>query len=210
MAKAIEISASEFVKRASSEALLGNEPDLQRAWRASERIQRTLVIDDAFRFDIDIDLSRYDPTKPDAAIAKWVNREIYWQLKNQVPTSFRVHYEIDLNSIFHHNDDGLEELASRDFFEEISPPVEVDVDERAPVEKALGGLALAQEAVDASRMALTQAVAEARSAGATWSNIGTTLGITRQAAFNRFDPSGRKNNQRLAAKRRKQQPTHKE
>lgn len=44
----------------------------------------------------------------------------------------------------------------------------------------------AREAVDAASEELAEAVAAARDAGDTWAMIGVALGITRQAAYQRF------------------------
>jgi hypothetical protein len=41
---------------------------------------------------------------------------------------------------------------------------------------------------EAARVALNQAVRAALDAGATWSDIGDVLGVSRQAAFQRFGP----------------------
>jgi hypothetical protein len=47
-------------------------------------------------------------------------------------------------------------------------------------------IAAAAEALAAADAALTDAVAAARAAGDTWAMIGTALGISRQAAYQRF------------------------
>ena len=46
----------------------------------------------------------------------------------------------------------------------------------------------ASTAFDAARAALHDAVRAALDAGATWSDIGDVLGVSRQAAFQRFGP----------------------
>jgi hypothetical protein len=52
---------------------------------------------------------------------------------------------------------------------------------------------MAAVAYDAARRALEEAVARARAQGSSWSEVGAVLGITRQAAFQRFgDRRGRK------------------
>lgn len=62
----------------------------------------------------------------------------------------------------------------------------------------------AQEAIEAAHQELQDAVLESRAAGATWAEIGETLGMSRQAAFKRFgkptDPTtGEKMTQRNTA-----------
>jgi hypothetical protein len=46
----------------------------------------------------------------------------------------------------------------------------------------------ASQAFEAARVALHDAVRAARDDGATWSDIGDVLGVSRQAAFQRFGP----------------------
>lgn len=53
-------------------------------------------------------------------------------------------------------------------------------------EAGLAQVRAAAEQLEASRLALTEAVRRARAAGATWAEIGDLLGITRQAAYKRF------------------------
>lgn len=47
-------------------------------------------------------------------------------------------------------------------------------------------ISAANEALDAAQAELRAAVTKAREAGDTWAMIGTALGITRQAAYQRF------------------------
>ena len=49
----------------------------------------------------------------------------------------------------------------------------------------------ANKALDAARRELDAAVAAAREAGDSWAVIGTALGVSRQAAFQRFGASER-------------------
>jgi hypothetical protein len=49
-------------------------------------------------------------------------------------------------------------------------------------------VAEAQEHLELAQMSLRAAVATARADGASWADIGRTLGITRQAAADRFGP----------------------
>ncbi len=59
-----------------------------------------------------------------------------------------------------------------------------------PSEKAglLARVAAAASAFEAARAALHQAVHAALEHGASWSEIGGVLGVSRQAAFQRFGP----------------------
>lgn len=50
----------------------------------------------------------------------------------------------------------------------------------------MGELSDAQQAVEAARRGLIEAVAAARAQGRTWADIGEELGMSRQAAFKRF------------------------
>jgi len=50
----------------------------------------------------------------------------------------------------------------------------------------LAAVAAASDALDAADAALRTAVDEARAHGRSWASIGTALGVTRQAAFQRF------------------------
>ena len=50
----------------------------------------------------------------------------------------------------------------------------------------LAELSVAAEAFDAARRSLADEVERARHAGASWSEIGHALGMTRQGAFQRF------------------------
>ena len=52
----------------------------------------------------------------------------------------------------------------------------------------LSMVAAASAALDVAREALHQAVHEALDGGATWSEVGEVLGVSRQAAFQRFGP----------------------
>ena len=54
--------------------------------------------------------------------------------------------------------------------------------------RLLEGVATAAAAFDAARDALHQAVRAALDNGASWSEIGGVLGVSRQAAFQRFGP----------------------
>jgi L-alanine-DL-glutamate epimerase-like enolase superfamily enzyme len=49
-------------------------------------------------------------------------------------------------------------------------------------------VASASAAFEAAREALREAVRMALDHGASWSDIGATLGVSRQAAFDRFGP----------------------
>lgn len=49
-------------------------------------------------------------------------------------------------------------------------------------------VAAASAAFDKAREALHRAVREALDDGATWSEVGEVLGVSRQAAFQRFGP----------------------
>jgi hypothetical protein len=60
------------------------------------------------------------------------------------------------------------------------------VDGAAPNAGALARVAVASATVEVARQCLDHAVREAREAGASWVEIGHVLGITRQAAFQRF------------------------
>ena len=65
-----------------------------------------------------------------------------------------------------------------------------------PAEKAhrLKGVATAAAAFEAARAALHHAVHAAIDQGASWTDIGGVLGVSRQAAFQRFGPKqGRRN-----------------
>jgi hypothetical protein len=50
----------------------------------------------------------------------------------------------------------------------------------------LAELSVAAAAFDAARLSLADEVERARQAGASWSEIGQALGMTRQGAFQRF------------------------
>ena len=50
----------------------------------------------------------------------------------------------------------------------------------------LGELSVAAATIDTARRSLSDAVERARHAGASWSEIGQALGMTRQGAFQRF------------------------
>lgn len=52
----------------------------------------------------------------------------------------------------------------------------------------LEGVSGASTAFEAARVALHEAVRAALDDGATWSDIGEVLGVSRQAAFQRFGP----------------------
>ena len=52
----------------------------------------------------------------------------------------------------------------------------------------LSMVATASTAFEAARVALHEAVRAALDDGATWSEIGDVLGVSRQAAFQRFGP----------------------
>ena len=54
--------------------------------------------------------------------------------------------------------------------------------------RALRRLATALRHVQAADVALDQAVADARSAGASWAAIGEVLGMSKQSAHERFGP----------------------
>ena len=54
--------------------------------------------------------------------------------------------------------------------------------------RLLAGVATASAAFDAARDAFHQAVRAALDNGASWSEIGGVLGVSRQAAFQRFGP----------------------
>ena len=62
------------------------------------------------------------------------------------------------------------------------------VDGAAPKASALDRVAVASATVEAARQCLDDAVRDAREARASWVEIGHVLGITRQAAFQRFGP----------------------
>lgn len=51
---------------------------------------------------------------------------------------------------------------------------------------------------------LRQAVTAARAAGATWQDIGATLGISQHTARNRFNPSGYEGQRRYRERKRQQ------
>lgn len=63
-----------------------------------------------------------------------------------------------------------------------------------PPEKTrlLKGVANASAAFEAARAALHKAVSAALDHGASWSEIGGVLGVSRQAAFQRFGPKQRR------------------
>ena len=60
------------------------------------------------------------------------------------------------------------------------------VDGATPKAGALDRVAVASATLEVARQCLDDAVREAREAGASWVEIGHVLGITRQAAFQRF------------------------
>lgn len=65
--------------------------------------------------------------------------------------------------------------------------VEVGVGDRGPSTDELDAIRLADELVRRSDVGLRQAVTTARSRGVSWQAIGGALGVSRQAAFKRFD-----------------------
>lgn len=75
-------------------------------------------------------------------------------------------------------------LAVRAFVE--APQWRARVDGSAPQGPFLDRVAIASATLEAARECLDEAVREARAAGASWVEIGQVLGITRQAAFQRF------------------------
>lgn len=60
------------------------------------------------------------------------------------------------------------------------------------LDAVLAAVRRTDDAVEAGRAALQQAVEEARTVGASWRRIGETLGITAQSAHKRFDPAARR------------------
>jgi hypothetical protein len=61
--------------------------------------------------------------------------------------------------------------------------------------EVLKRVATASAAFDAARDALHQAVRTALDDGASWSEIGGVLGVSRQAAFQRFGPKQARRNE---------------
>jgi hypothetical protein len=65
-------------------------------------------------------------------------------------------------------------------------PTGADGAQASPANPGLDGVRTAAELADLAASALRLAVEEARAAGRTWQEIGDVLGVTRQAAFQRF------------------------
>ncbi len=76
-----------------------------------------------------------------------------------------------------------------------TPPVTLPA--RSPI-NVLDWIGTAQQQATAAEHTLAAAVARARQAGHPWSTIGTRLGVTRQAAQQRFTPPTRPNPKRAS------------
>lgn len=70
--------------------------------------------------------------------------------------------------------------------EQHNPEIVAESPENRPTEEILGSIAVAAAAVENAKQELVVSVAMARRAEFSWSAIGKTLGITRQAAWERF------------------------
>lgn len=86
--------------------------------------------------------------------------------------------ENDFNSLMIHTGDQLATLSNV-----TTSLVERKANGSADLLDAIGGIRLIELAADQARRAL---VAEARATGYTWQEIGDTLGVSRQAAQERF------------------------
>lgn len=76
-------------------------------------------------------------------------------------------------------------MASFAFLPETTTTPTMTSPDRILLLEMVGG---ASTTFEAARVALNQAVRAALDAGATWSDIGDVLGVSRQAAFQRFGP----------------------
>lgn len=82
-----------------------------------------------------------------------------------------------------HTDEEIQEAAAR--FEELAEELDPETAKVLPTED-LRGIAVAADAVRADEARLREAVAIARAQGRSWNQIAVALGISRQAARQRF------------------------
>lgn len=82
-----------------------------------------------------------------------------------------------------HTDEGIQEAAER--FERLADGLDPETAEVVSTDD-LRGVALAAEAVRDDEARLREAVEVARAHGRSWNQIGVALGVTRQAARQRF------------------------
>lgn len=83
-----------------------------------------------------------------------------------------------------HTDEEIQEAAER--FERLADELDPETAEVVSTDDDLRGVALAAEAVRDDEARLREAVEVARAHGRSWNQIGVALGVTRQAARQRF------------------------